>query len=96
MIFSAESPFRKPAKSECKHQVIFPFVLLPSNNDSWMFSCLLSPWENGIFLNKLFTLGAKRKQVLKRAESRRCEVNTLGIFASNFSMFFKVSQRGSF
>ena len=32
------------------------------------------------------------KHVLKRAESHRCEVNTLGIFAGNFCMFFKVSQ----
>ena len=33
--------------------------------------------------------------MLKRAESHRCEVNT-GIFACNFSTFFKVSQRDSF
>ena len=53
-------------------------------------------------LNKLFTVGgrfyntSKRKHVLKHAKSRRSEVNTLGIFACNFSMFFKVSQRHSF
>ena len=50
-------------------------------------------------LNKVFTLGGrlfnppKGKHVLKRTESHRCGVNTQGIFACNFSMFFKVSQR---
>ena len=53
-------------------------------------------------MNKLFTLGGKtfqpikEKHVLKRAESRRCEVNTLGILACYFSIFFNVSQWGSF
>ena len=53
-------------------------------------------------LNKLFTLGGRifdpleRKHMLKRAESHGCEVNTLGIFACNFSIFCKVSQRDSF
>ena len=80
----------------------FPFVPFPSNNDSWMGSCILSSWENGIPLRKLFTLGgrlfnsSKRKHVVKRAESHRCEVNTLGIFACNFGTFFEVSQRDSF
>ena len=52
-----------------------------------MCSCILSSWGNGIPLNKLFTLGGrlfnppKRKHVLKRAESHRCEVNILGTFA---------------
>ena len=47
-------------------------------------------------LNKLFTLGgrvfnpSKEKHVLKRAESHRCEVNTLGIFACNFSIFLRL------
>ena len=59
-----------------------------------MCSCILSSLENGIPLNKLFTLGgrlfnpSKGKHVLKRAESHRCEVNTSGIFACNFSVFF--------
>ena len=35
----------------------------------------------------------KGKHKLKRAESHRCVVNTLGIFAWNFSICFKVSQR---
>ena len=62
--------------------------------------------EDRILLNKLFTLGgrlfnpSKGKYVLKRGESHRCEVNTLGILACNFSTFFKVSfkisQRDSF
>ena len=30
---------------------------------------------------------SKGKHVLKRAESHRCEVNTLGILACNFSTF---------
>ena len=86
-------------------QARFPFVLLPSHNDSWMRSCVLSSWENGIpweSVNKLFTLGgrlftpSKGKHVPKRADSRRCEVNTLGIFACNFKTFFKASQRASF
>ena len=47
-------------------------------------------------LNNLFTLverlfsSSKRKHVLKHTESHRCEVDTLGMFACNFSMFFKV------
>ena len=36
-----------------------------------------------------FSTCQKRKHVLKRAESHRCEVNTLGIFACNFSMFLR-------
>ena len=94
---SAESPFRKHAKNERKQQAKFPFVLLLSNNDSWMCSCILSSWENGIPLNKLFTKGGrlfnpqKQKHVLNRAECHCCEVNTLGNFACNFSTFFKVS-----
>ena len=33
---------------------------------------------------------SKGKHVINRAESHRCEVSTLGIFACNFSMFCKV------
>ena len=33
--------------------------------------------------------------MLKRAESRRYEVNTLGILACDFSMFFKVLLKGA-
>ena len=53
-------------------------------------------------LNELFTLGerlfnsSKRKHVLKRAESHRCEVNTLGTFACNFSIFFRFLKRAHF
>ena len=89
--------FSKTCKTS-KHSKC-PFFLLPSNDDSLLCSCILSSWENGIPLNKLLTLGGrllnlpKRKHVLKRAESHRCEVNTLRIFACNFSTFFKVSQR---
>ena len=35
----------------------------------------------------------KARAKRKRAESHRSEVNTLGSFACNISMFFKVSQR---
>ena len=34
--------------------------------------------------------------MLKRAESRRCEVNTLGILACNSSTFFNVPVRNLF
>ena len=60
-----------------------------------MCSCILSSWENDIPLNKLFELGgrlvnpSKVKHVLKRTESHRCEVNTLRIFACDFSMFLR-------
>ena len=84
--FLQKAPFDKTCKNERKQQAKFPFVLLPSNNDSWMCSCILTSWENGILLNMLFT---KRKHVLKRAESHCCEVNTLGIFAYDFSMFLR-------
>ena len=55
-----------------------------------------SSWENGIPLNKLFTLGedfltCQGMKMLKRAESHCCEVSTLGILACNFSTFFKVT-----
>ena len=95
-------PLSKNCKNERKQQAKCSFVLLPSNNDSWVCSCILSPWENGIPLYKLFTLEGrlfnppKRKHVPQRAESHRCDVNTLGTFACNFSTFFKVSQRDSF
>ena len=60
--FFAESTFRKHAK--------FPFVLLPSNNDTWMCSCILPSWETGIPLNKLFIhTGAKTFQLAKTKES---------------------------
>ena len=46
--------------------------------------------------NKLFKLGGKlfnhhkcKARAKMRAESHRCEVNTLGIFACNFSTNFK-------
>ena len=69
-------PLSKTCKNERKQQAKFPFVLLPSNNDSWVCSCISSSWENGIPLNKLFTLGgrlfnpSKREHVLKHAESQ--------------------------
>ena len=63
-----------------------------------MYVVLMGEWNPP----ELFTLGgrlfnpSKGKHVLKRAESHRCEVNKLGIFACNFSMFFKISHRDSF
>ena len=39
---------------------------------------------------------SKGKHVLNRAESHRCEVNTLEILACNFSTFLKVYHWGSF
>ena len=95
-------PLSKTCKNKRKQQAKCPFVLLPSNNDSWMCSCILSSWENGIPLNKLFILGGrlftppKQKHALKRAECHRCDVTTLGNFACNFSTFFMVSQKDSF
>ena len=65
-----------------------------------MCSRILSSWENGIPLNKSFTPGGrkrpKRKHVLQRVESHRCEANTLGTFACNFSTFFKGEFRDNF
>ena len=87
--------FRCKFVDKLKEENEIPFVLLPSNNDSWLCSCILSSWENGIPLNKLFTLGGrlfnppKPKQVLKHAENHRCEVNTLGTFACNFSTYLR-------
>ena len=99
--FPQKAPFEnllKRAKTASK----ISLFLLPSNNDSWVCSCISSSRENVIPLNKSFTLGGrlfkppKPKHVLMRAESHRCEVNTLGNFSCNFSTFFKVSQRDSF
>ena len=67
-----------------------------------MCSYFSSSWENGILLNKLFTLGGRLlnqprgKHVPKRAKSHRCAVDALGKFACNFSTFFKVSHREFF
>ena len=67
---------------------------------SWMCSCILSSWENGIPLNKLFTLRGrlfnpqKGKHVLKHADSDRCEANTLRILDDNFSTFFLGFSKG--
>ena len=53
-------------------------------------------------MNKLFILRGRLfnptrgKQVLKRAESHRCEVNTLWKFACNRSTLFKVTRREFF
>ena len=63
-------PLPKTCKNERKTASKAPCVLLPSNNDSWMCSCILSSWENGIPLNKLFAPRGrlfnppKRKHVL--------------------------------
>ena len=68
-----------------KNQSRFPVVRLHSNNDTWMCSCILSSWENGIPLNMIIILRgrlfnpARGKHVLKRAENHRCEVNILEI-----------------
>ena len=65
-----------------------------------MFFAFLGEWNR--LLNKLFTLGERLfsppigKLLPKRAESHRCVVNTFGKLARNLSMFFEVSQRGSF
>ena len=90
---SAKKPLSKTCKNERKQQAKSPFVLRPSNNEPWMCSCTLSSWINGIPLNISFTPRGrllnppKRKHVLKCAESHHCEVNTLRIFACNFSTF---------
>ena len=75
----------------------FPLFPVPDNNDSWLCSCILSSWENGISLKKLFTLVGrlfsfstpKRKHVLKSAESHRCEVKTLGVLACILNTFYR-------
>ena len=54
--FLQKAPFGNQQK-RVKTPSEIPFVLLPSNNDSWMCSCILSSWKNGIPLNKSFTLG---------------------------------------
>ena len=95
-------PLSKTCKNERKDKARFPIVLLPSINDTWMCSCILSSWESELPLNKLLTLEGrlfnppKGKHVLKHGESRACEINTLRILACNFSTFFKVSRRDSF
>ena len=38
----------------------------PSNNDTWMCTCILSSWENGISLNKLFIPERRLFQSLRR------------------------------
>ena len=87
-------PLSKTCKNERKQQAKFPFVLLPSNNDSWMCSRIISSWENGIPLKMLFTLGGSstrqnEKHVPKRTESHRCEVTTLGILLVILARFLR-------
>ena len=59
-----------------------------------MYLFLMGEWNHPEYVihirGRFFNL-SKGKHVLKRAESHRCEVNTLGIL--DFSMFY---QRGSF
>ena len=65
-------PLSKTCKKERKWQAKFPFVLLPGNIDSWMCSGILSSWENGIPLNKLFTLGEDFSTRQRKARSIAC------------------------
>ena len=46
-------PLLETCKNKRKHQAKVPFVLLPSNNDFWMCSCILPSIEKRIPLNKL-------------------------------------------
>ena len=89
-----ESPFRKSAKTSensKQHFPLFSFLIIMTLECVHVF-CPHESMESP--LNELFTLGgrlfnsSKRKNVLKRAESHRCEVNTLGTSACNFNMFF--------
>ena len=95
-------PLSKTCKNEGKRRTTFLFVFLPSNNDIHMHSCILSSWENGIPLTKLFILGGrlfhspKRIARAKAFSSHCCKVNTLGKLAHDFSTFFKVSRRNIF
>ena len=67
-----------------------------------MLSCFRPSLANGIFLNKLFTIGGRLfnpprgRHELQCAESHRCEVNTVGNLACNFRTFFRISQRDCF
>ena len=51
--FSAECPFQRPTK-QAKTTSKSSLVFLPKNNDSHMYSCILSSQENGIPLNRSF------------------------------------------
>ena len=99
--FSAERLIRKPAERSESSRQDFPFFL-PSNNDIWMCSCILSSWENEIPLNKWFALDRgffQSSKTIARATacwSHRCEGNILGKLARNFSTFFRVSRRELF
>ena len=44
-------------KNNGKQRAKFPFIFPPNNNETCMCSCILSPRENRIPLNKLFILG---------------------------------------
>ena len=64
-----------------------------------MYSALMGEWNPPAYAirttGKTFQL-AKRNNVLKRAESHHCEVNTFAIPACNFSKVFKVPLRNFF
>ena len=57
--FLQKAPFKNWQK-QMKMTSNIPFALLPNNNNTKMYSCILISWENGIPLNKTFH-STKRK-----------------------------------
>ena len=97
-------PILKTYKNERKQQARYLFVLLPTKNDIWMWSCILSSWENGIPLNDLFILGRglfqfpKREHVLKRTEVITVKKTYRGSLLVILARFLKIyrSSKGTF
>ena len=74
-------------------------VLLPSNNGSWMCSCIFSSSENGIPLNKLFTLGETFQPVMLAIQSDIAKyycICTQGVVAFQTSGVFDAEAESQF
>ena len=85
MNISCTKPHSKTCKNKCKTMNKFLFVFLPSNSDTYMYSCILFAWKNGIPQNELFILWGRlsyppKRIALAKACSSHCRnVNILGI-----------------
>ena len=87
-------------KNDWKQEAMFPFVLLSSNNDNSMCSCILfalfGAWnssEEVIHTRRKTSHSPKRIARAKACSSRCCGVIISGKLARNFSTCLKVSRR---
>ena len=96
--FQQKAPFEsleKRLKAASKISVIF----LPNDNDINLYSCVLSCWEGGILLNKLFIPGGRLVHPSERilcaevSSSHSWNIIVSRRYARDFKALFKVSRR---